>query len=171
MNRYIDAGKLIAEIDRRIKETKSMKPSFDQFFAGQISALKGAIKIAESLQQKQPEVIDHICSRAGIPAPYMDGNQWCILKGDNIQVGVVGFGDTKEDALVDFIKNVPIQQERVADASKMEQPGVDLSEETITREFHTINDRCFNEGIEGWQKEKLIARHFYELGRNARKEE
>ena len=75
-------------------------------------------------KQEQPEVIDHICSRAGIPAPFMDGNQWSILKGDDIQVGVVGFGDTKEDALVDFIKNIPIQQEQpqVADASKMEQP-------------------------------------------------
>ena len=54
---------------------------------------------------------------------------------------------------------------------QQEQPEVDLSEETIAKEFHIINDRCFNEGIEGWQKEKLIARHFYELGLNARKEE
>ena len=54
--KYIDSEKLIAEIERRIEETKSMKPAFDQFWAGQISAFKGAIKIAESLQQEQPEV-------------------------------------------------------------------------------------------------------------------
>lgn len=53
MNKYIDADKLIAEIERRIEETKSMKPAFDQFWAGQISAFKGAIKITESLQQEQ----------------------------------------------------------------------------------------------------------------------
>lgn len=32
--KYIDAEKLIAEIERRIEETKSMRPAFDQFFAG-----------------------------------------------------------------------------------------------------------------------------------------
>ena len=53
---------------------------------------------------------------------------------------------------------------------EQEQLEVDLSEETITKEFHIISDRCFNEGVEGWQKEKLIARHFYELGLNAKKE-
>lgn len=54
--KYIDSEKLLAEIERLIEETKSMKPAFDQFWAGQISAFKGAIKIAESLQQEQPEV-------------------------------------------------------------------------------------------------------------------
>ena len=53
---------------------------------------------------------------------------------------------------------------------EQEQLEVDLSEETITKEFHIISDRGFNEGVEGWQKEKLIARHFYELGLNAKKE-
>ena len=56
MKRYIDAEKLKAEIQKRIEETKSMKPSFDQFWAGQISAFKGVIKIAESLQQEQPSL-------------------------------------------------------------------------------------------------------------------
>ena len=40
----------------------------------------------------------------------------------------------------------------------MNQEGLD--EETIRIEFHTIADKCFNEGIEGWEREKLIARHF-----------
>ena len=56
MDKYIDAEKLKAEIQKRIEETKSMKPSFDQFWAGQISAFKGTIKITESLQQEQPDV-------------------------------------------------------------------------------------------------------------------
>ena len=49
-------------------------------------------------------------------------------------------------------------------------PEGELSEETLIEEFHTIKNKCFDEGIEGWQREKLIARHFYELGLNARKE-
>lgn len=74
---------------------------------------EAAERLHKYLQQEQLQGIDHICSRAGIPVPYMDRNQWCILKGDNIQVGIVGFGDTKEDALVDFIKNVLIQEEEL----------------------------------------------------------
>lgn len=51
---------------------------------------------------------------------------------------------------------------------QQEQQEEELNEETITNEFRIIGDKCFNEGIEGWQREKLIARHFYELGLNAR---
>lgn len=58
---------------------------------------------------------------------------------------------------------------RIIDSLQQELPEVDLNEETIRIEFRTIADKCFNEGVEGWEREKLIARHFYELGRlNAR---
>lgn len=46
----IDSEKLMAEIERRIEETKSAKPSFDQFWAGQISAFEGVRTIISSLQ-------------------------------------------------------------------------------------------------------------------------
>ena len=32
--RYVDSEKLMAAIEKRIEETKSAKPSFDQFWAG-----------------------------------------------------------------------------------------------------------------------------------------
>jgi hypothetical protein len=44
----------------------------------------------------------------------------------------------------------------------MNQDGLD--EETVRIEFHTIADKCFNEGIEGWEREKLIALHFAKWG-------
>ena len=34
-----------------------------------------------------------------------DGDQWCALFGDNLQVGVSGFGNTPADAMFDFDKN------------------------------------------------------------------
>ena len=34
--------------------------------------------------------------------PYKDGNQWCILYGENLQSGIVGFGDTPEKAIYAF---------------------------------------------------------------------
>lgn len=33
---------------------------------------------------------------------YPDGDQWCVLYGDNLQDGVCGFGDTAEAAIDAF---------------------------------------------------------------------
>lgn len=38
--------------------------------------------------------------------PYKDGNQWCILVGEDLQSGICGFGTLLQDALTDFLKNV-----------------------------------------------------------------
>jgi hypothetical protein len=34
--------------------------------------------------------------------PYKDGEQWCALLGQNVQDGIVGFGDTPARALRSF---------------------------------------------------------------------
>jgi hypothetical protein len=39
------------------------------------------------------------------PSVYADGGQWCALYGDDIQIGVSGFGETPEAAMADFDKN------------------------------------------------------------------
>lgn len=39
------------------------------------------------------------------PRIFMDGNQWCVLHGENLQDGVAGFGDSPFEASVDFDKN------------------------------------------------------------------
>jgi hypothetical protein len=36
------------------------------------------------------------------PKIYMDGNQWCVLYGENLQDGICGFGDTPKKAVMDF---------------------------------------------------------------------
>ena len=38
------------------------------------------------------------------PKVLIDGNQWCVLYGENIQDGVAGFGDTLYLAILDFNK-------------------------------------------------------------------
>jgi len=35
----------------------------------------------------------------------LDGNQYCVLMGDNLQEGIAGFGDTLSQAMCDFDKN------------------------------------------------------------------
>ena len=37
--------------------------------------------------------------------PYKDGNVWCALIGDNIQVGIVGFGNSPYNAIRDLYDN------------------------------------------------------------------
>lgn len=39
------------------------------------------------------------------PSLSVDGNQWCALYGDNLQDGVVGFGDSPSAAMADFDRN------------------------------------------------------------------
>lgn len=53
MEHLIDKSALVAELERRIKETESMQLKFDQFWAGQISAFKGVLKILDSLEVKE----------------------------------------------------------------------------------------------------------------------
>ena len=36
------------------------------------------------------------------PRLFIDGNQWCALLGENIQEGVVGFGDSPDAAMREF---------------------------------------------------------------------
>ena len=53
MTQYISKSALVAEIERRIEETESMQPKFDQFWAGQTSAFKGVLKIIDTLETKK----------------------------------------------------------------------------------------------------------------------
>ena len=39
------------------------------------------------------------------PKLYPDGDQWCALYGDDLQMGVCGFGATPAAAVADFDKN------------------------------------------------------------------
>lgn len=35
-------------------------------------------------------------------SPYPDGNYWCVSLGDDLQVGIAGFGDTPYKAIMAF---------------------------------------------------------------------
>jgi hypothetical protein len=38
------------------------------------------------------------------PSLSKDGNQWCVLYGENLQVGIAGFGDTPYKAILSWNK-------------------------------------------------------------------
>lgn len=39
------------------------------------------------------------------PRIFIDGDQWCVLYGKDLQDGVAGFGDTQRKAVHDFNKS------------------------------------------------------------------
>lgn len=41
-----------------------------------------------------------------LPKIFKDGDEWCVLLGDNIQDGVAGFGKTPNLAYTDFENNL-----------------------------------------------------------------
>lgn len=58
------------------------------------------------VKEKEPPMsAEEVLVKAGLK-PYKDGNQWCILAGDNIQEGICGFGDTIDKALYQFLIEV-----------------------------------------------------------------
>jgi len=69
----------------------------------------------ESSQRQHHECLRHECAmiEANIGIDYKlfsmlkpllikDGNQWCCLYGENLQVGIAGFGDTPYKAIIDW---------------------------------------------------------------------
>lgn len=34
--------------------------------------------------------------------PFIDGDKWCVLLGQNIQTGIAGFGESPEEAIINF---------------------------------------------------------------------
>lgn len=78
----------------------------------------------EKQKEQKPISVEEVLARAGLK-PYKDGNQWCILAGDNIQEGICGFGDTIDEALYQFLMEVL--------EKRKEQKPAEWSEDEQTR--------------------------------------
>lgn len=116
---------------------------------------------------KHEELLEHIqqavdtCFEYEL-VPYKDGNQWCVLYGENIQDGIVGFGDTRLDAMLEFKKEYDSYVKRTHLYPTKEQPVEGLEEE-IKRWIHA--QRNNGRKLFGWiDMVELAARHFYDLG-------
>ena len=71
------------------------------------NVLMNSINHYEFLQNQ--EKLDYVITKSQLVfietfnlKPYIDGNQWCILLGENIQDGIVGFGDSPFQAILNF---------------------------------------------------------------------
>ena len=54
----------------------------------------------------QPNQFGIDIGKLGYLSPYLDGKNWCVLHGDNIQSGVCGFGSTPKEATDNFISEI-----------------------------------------------------------------
>ena len=158
--KYIDAEKLIAEIERRIEETKSMKPTFDPFWAGKTSAFRGALKIVKSLQQEQPEPSNNLVDVDAVREDFMT-EVYRVLDADPT--------NDRANAIINAFDSLPTVSQ--------EQPEVDLEKELNQwrhKHFKGKRDDDYNGEYLERKSQLDLARHFAEWGAahlNARKEE
>lgn len=83
-------------------------------------------------RQKEPSMSAvTVLTKAGLK-PYKDGNQWCILVGDNIQEGICGFGDTIDEALYHFLIEVLEKQ-------KEQKPRIEIRPHSIRSKSYREN--------------------------------
>ena len=73
--------------------------------------LSGASSYLNDIRQEAYFHIGQVASAMQLPSAiyrpriFMDGNKWCALYGENIQEGVAGFGDSPQEAMMDFDAN------------------------------------------------------------------
>ena len=80
-------------------------------------------------QEEQKPTAEEILVKAGLK-PYKDGNQWCILVGDNIQEGICGFGDTIDEALYQLLKDV-LEKQKEQKPAEYEKPLLSKFEQAV----------------------------------------
>lgn len=110
-----------------IARKKAVKVEIPEKIAKAVSAPSPASEavLEEAVKTERPSV-EEVLTKAGLK-PYKDGNQWCVLAGDNLQEGICGFGDTIEDALYEFLIDV-------LNTQKEQKPEV-ISQVTYVADF------------------------------------
>lgn len=88
--------------------------------------------------------VDLVLGCLGIKPAYKDGNAWCILLGDNIQEGICGFGGTKEEALIAFIKElIEERDKKSADKLKVSNELYEHIRNTYTCIYNACSPNTF----------------------------
>jgi hypothetical protein len=83
----IDKDKVVAEIEKRIKETESMRSMVDPFWEGQISAFDSVLKILNTLKVKEVDTW-HLQEKENIYDAVKDWSLHtfvCLMKDGTIQ--------------------------------------------------------------------------------------
>lgn len=99
-------------------------------YASEQAVLNGQWNAAEAaFQAELKRQAPHVLMR---PRVYPDGNAWCALYGEDLVMGVAGFGDTPEEACADFDRNWSTQ--RLAKAEAHPAPAQNTGKSGISAE-------------------------------------
>jgi len=153
----IDADKLISELRKHLIPTV-VDRDYDEWEQGKDAGLLQAIDIVESLQQEQPEV------QSG---KFVFPKYLYARTKDN---KTIDMSYAPQDmTAIEYIRNDSIEQERPeVDLEKLlilELPDMTIDEDLGLCTCNHFGNQSMTVG-----DIKEIARHFYELGLNARKE-
>ena len=167
--KYVNADRLKAEIERyentAIDAYNPLGEDAD-FWHGKVVACEDLKTLVTSLQQEQAEVQN---------GKFVFPKYLYARTKDN---KTIDMSYAPQDmAAIEYIRNDFVEQEQpqVADTSKMEQPEVDLEREI--RDYFSKWDYDYYTGVITMDNNITatlssilnVARHFYELGLNARK--
>ena len=172
MSKYIDAEKLIAEIERRIEEIniecqKSRGPQYSLY--GKINGLEQSLNLVRSLQQEQPHCV-------AVPRWCLEGIEDTLRIQNNINLEKKT-GETCQDRNVRCSLNQLrklLGGEELTGMERLEplkeQPEVDLVKE-IDELWKSLNTGHEYVIVRSYQDFLGICLHCFELGLNARREE
>ena len=154
--KYIDADKLKAEIRKLLIPTVHDR-DYDEWEHGKDSGFIEAISIIESLQQEQPEVEQDI---ANVVKSYFDVQELEDVKITTTGIGLLNFAK--------HIKKIVLSSAFILYNHITENSG----NKTLDNEIDaTIKMNDLWGGLLPNTLIKYTAHHFYELDRNARKED
>ena len=150
--KYIDADRLKAEIERRkeLLENGTAHPEVMKWVEGVLKGYNSILDFIDSLQQEQPI-----------------GEEYAIEIGENTHTLRVG----SQTDIDNLIRQEKQEQPHFADASKMEQPNktLDWLMGEVKR-YYSENYAYITSDQPTLSILTNIARHFFELGVDARKE-
>ena len=186
--KYIDSEKLIAEIERRIEEHKTVLKEKDRtltsklLLRGSLNALKVTKDIISLLQQDETQVDKMLCSQV-----WWEEQGWIMIPPDATIEGI--------DSLLKQVRKK--FQQKQPDLPGIEEPGIpgkdyipvewvdacemygkwkivkqEQPEVDLEQELDAYYDSPLWDGEPvSWMTYTRIAHHFYKLGLSARKED
>lgn len=156
--KYIDADKLKARIEKYLTYDNSIDTAF---YIGRRDAERSILDLITSLQQEQPNAYD---------IAMLEVKEYVDKLYDDTSIGLNEYDAGLYNGIIDTCMKL---RGFIKARTSKEQPEVDLKREITPSLVENMLYKFGVQSIEDIDGETLaeLARHFYELGLNARKEE
>lgn len=172
MERYIDADRLKAEIEKRMHICDGIfERDSDTYYQGKAVAYQETLSLIDSLQQEQSEVDLEKEIDSYFKKWWMDlTDQGYILRTPDGTAGLISVKNIARHFYILGLKNnIPVTQITLDELAKEgEKPSEDFEKEWD--EFEDRTESYITSDYPTYYGPKQIARHFYSLGQQAKKD-